>query len=457
MTLEEIPVKSILPLVVPIGIALCLVAHGQDTVHDTVFERPNDDRLVIAIPPFVAAPGFESVARELAPMMAYDLEFTGLFFVLPSNSYPPGFTGFTANAGAIDFRAWKSTRAEFLLYGHVTQFNDKSVLECRMWDVAAERQIVAKRLALQDKPPRLVGHYFSEEVVRYLTGAPGIATSQICFSRGETGKKELFVADYDGANLKQVTRHNSISILPKMSPDGRKIAYMSFKDRYPFLYVLNLETGESAPLSKKVGMNAAPAWAPDGKKLAIVLSIDTNAEIYLVNPDGSGGQRITNDRSADTSPTFHPNGQEIAFVSERLASAQIYAMNLDGGNVRRLSYQGGRSYDPTWSPNGEHIAYVVERRGEGMEIYVMGANGRDPRRLTESTGSNESPAWSADSRHVIFASSRSGTWQLYTANVETGETRRVPSLGARCQGSDWGPRRDWMFVNKAPSGGTQGR
>ena len=447
--------KSILPLVVPVGIALCLVAHGQDTVTDTVFERSNDDRLKIAIPPFVAASGLESVALELAPTMAYDLEFTGLFFVLPTNSYPPGFTGFTANSGAIDFRAWKATPAEFLLHGYVTRIEGKLALECRMWDVAAERQIVGRRLWLSQGSPRLAGHRFSEEIVKYLTGAPGIATSQICFSRGETGKKELFIADYDGANLKQVTQHNSISILPNISPDGRKIAYMSFKDRYPFLYILNLDTGASTSLSKKVGLNTAPAWAPDGKKLAIVLSIDTNAEIYLVNLDGSGRQRVTTDRAADTSPTFHPNGQQIAFVSERVGSAQIYAMNVDGSNVHRLSYQGGRSYDPAWSPNGEHIAYVVERRGEGMEIYVMGANGRDPRRLTESTGSNESPNWSADSRHVIFASSRSGSWQLYTVNVETGETRGVPSIGVRCQGPDWGPRRERLFVDKASGAGAQ--
>ncbi|MCP4642327.1 MAG: Tol-Pal system beta propeller repeat protein TolB [bacterium] len=427
---------------VAVTLAACGAALAQETLKDNVISRPIDDRMAIAVPPFATAPGMESLGESMAYMVSYDLLFSGEFNVMSASSYPAEFTGFTRDARQIDFAAWREAGAEFLIHVYIYKKDGAYVSEFRLFDLLAAQEIA--RMALHPKRPdwlRLMFHRFSEEVVRVLTGTPGIASTSICFSGGSTGDKEIYMADYDGANVLQVTKHGSISILPKFSPDGRKIAYMSFKDRYPFLYVLDLSTGKSSPLSKSVGLNVAPAWSPDGSKLAIALSKDANPEIYIVNPDGTNPQRLTNDRAVDSSPTFSPDGGRIAFVSERTGSAQVFAMSATGGNQKRLSFQGGRSYDPAWSPDGKAIAYVVERRGEGLELYVMDADGQNPRRVTDSTGSNEAPSWSPDSRHVIFASTRSGRSELWTVNATTLECRRVPQLNLRCQGPDWGPRR----------------
>ncbi len=309
-----------------------------------------------------------------------------------------------------------------------------------MFDVANGTQVVGQRFTAQSDMPRLVAHKFSEEVVRNISGIPGIATSRICFS-GSTGsgKKEIFVADYDGYNARQVTQHNSISIKPKFSPDGTKIVYLSYKDRYPFLYVLDLATGRSTGLSKSVGLNAAPAWSPDSRTLALTLSKDGNTEIYIKNVDGSGERRLTNDRGSDTSPTFDPTGRQIAFVSDRGGQPQIYVMNADGSNARRISYQGGKAYDPVWSPDGKMIAYVVE--SGGFHIYVRVADGSNPLQLT-NTGTNESPSWSPDSRHVIYTSNRSGRQESWAVNVEPpNEQHRISISTIQCEGPSWGPRR----------------
>jgi TolB protein len=379
----------------------------------------------------------------VARIVSYDLAFTGLFAVLPPAKYPPNFTGLTQDPTQIDFRAWQATGAESLVYAFVTVNGDELTAECRLFDVFAGQQVVGKRFTARSRDWfRLVPHQFSEEIVRFLEGTPGIATSEICFSSGATGKKEIYIADYDGANVRQITKHGSISILPTFSPDGTKVAYLSFKDRYPYLYVFHRKTGKSVPLSKHVGLNVSPAWSPDGTRVAMTLSKDGNEEIYLANADGSSLRRVTENRDLDTSPAFSPDGSQLAFVSERGGSAQIYAMNLNGGNVRRLSFQGGRAYDPAWSPDGKQIAYVAEKPGDGMEIYTLDvADSRNYRRLSNSSGSNESPSWSADSRHVIFASSRTGRWTLWTANAETGEQFPVPNLSQSCQGPSWGPRR----------------
>ena len=410
-------------------------------------EPTADTRYPIAVPSFATAPGMERLGQELASAVSFDLDFSGQFVLLPQASYPAGFTGFTKDVKQIDFAAWRETRIDFLVHVYVTKENtadgEKVVLLCRLLDVFGTQQVVGRRIDAGPKWARWAAHKFSDIIVQSATGVPGVAASQICFSGGATGKKEIYISDYDGANVRQVTKHGSISILPEFSPDGKKIAYVSYKDRYPFLYVLDIETGKSMAVSKQVGLNTAPAWSPDGRKLALTLSRDANQEIYVMNADGSDKLRITTHAEMDTSPTFSPDGSQIAFVSERAGNAQIFVMSADGKNPHRVSYQGGRSYDPEWSPDGKGIVYVAEKRGEGLEIYVMDADGKNARRLTDSSGSNESPSWSADSRHVMFASTRSGVSALWAANVETGRNLPVPGVKVRAQGPDWGPVLEW--------------
>ncbi len=407
-------------------------------------DRPMDHRIPIAVPPFATPEGHEDLGRELAEVMEYDLEFSGHFQIVPQGEFPPDFQGFTSDATDINFSRWREDgSAEYLVYAHARREGDAVVAECRLFDVIDGVQVVGKRLSTDNAEwSRQVAHQFADEIVLYLTGELGIATSQIAFSGVRDGNKEIFVADYDGHRQRAVTNHNSISIRPKMSPSGDRIAYVSYKDRYPFLYILTLSTGESAPLSRRVGLNASPSWAPDGQSLAIVLSMDGHPNIYLIDADGSNLRQLTHERVVDSSPAFHPSGDRIAFVSERSGPPQIFVMDRDGGNVRRVSFQGGSSYDPSWSPNGQYLAYVVAQPGQGYHIYAMEANGANPQRLTTTGRMNESPSWSADSRHIIFASNRTGQKQLWTVNVETGDVRQVPNQGnARNEGPHWGPRR----------------
>ena len=420
---------------------LTIPAFGQD-VH-IVSVDDLDARIPIAVPPFAAvSPDLVPIAEEMAEVIAFDLDFSGMFIILDEQDYPENFRGLEPDVARLDREAWRATRAEHLVYGVLQQEGDQLVAQFRLFDLFSMDQIVGQELRVDRQHPRLAAHRFSEEVIRYLTGTPGIGTTEIVFSAGPMGEKELYIADYDGANVRQITRHGSISIMPKLSPDGNRIAYLSYKDRYSFLYIYDRRDGVSAPLSREVGLNAAPAWAPNGEYLAMTLSKDGNSEIYFRNPDGSNLRRITRNRDSDTSPSFSPDGSQIAFVSDRGGNAQIYMMNSDGGNERRISFQGGSSYDPAWSPCGRYFAYVVERRGEGLEIYMMDSDGSNPRRLTDSHGINESPNWSPDSRHIIFTTTRSGSPRLHTINVETGEDRPIARLAnMRTEGGTWGPRR----------------
>lgn len=425
--------------------ALTLVAAGALAASSQAYLEitgRGDARIPVAVPAFAAAPGSEQLAAEMTAVVQYDLDFTGEFILLPDSRFPPGFTQLPADATQIAFNAWQSTGSQFLVYAYITQDAANVVAECRLFDLRTGDQVMGTRLSSPLKWVRDVAHQYSDEILRFLTGEPGIARTEIVFSGGGSGKKEIYVADYDGARVTQVTKHGSISIKPKFSPDGTKIAYLSYKDRYPFLYVYDRNSGVSTPLSKNVGLNASPAWAPDGRRLALVLSKDGNTEIYIKNADGSGEQRLTNNSYGDTSPCFSPDGSRVAFVSDRLGSPQIFVVSASGGEAQRLSFQGGSAYDPVWSPDGSRIAYVAQVSGAGLEIFVMNADGSNPVQVTNSPGTNESPSWSADSRHVIFMSSRRGKSELWTVSLtDRLETRPVPNLSMACEGPYWGPRR----------------
>lgn len=426
------------------GVAAVLsAAYAQQSAVGIRSTSGVDQRIPIAVPPFPTDSGAAAFGREMASVVSEDLAFTGVFTIVPESQYPQGFPGFPPDPSLINFEAWRTTPAEHLAFAYITTDGNGIASEARLYDVPLAQQVVGKRLGVDGQEwSRLLAHRYADEIVLFVTGVEGVATSEICFSAGQPGTKEIYISDYDGANVTQVTKHNSISIKPKISPDGRKIAYLSYKDRFPFLYVYDRQTGVSTPLSKRVGLNHAPAWSPNGNEIALVLSKDGNTEIYVKDADGTGERRLTNDRGADTSPTFSPDGNEIAFVSDRAGKPEIYVMSSSGANPRRISFQGGNSYDPVWSPDGRSIAYVVEKSGEGLEIYVMDANGGNARRLTSSAGSNESPSWSADSRHVIFSSTRGGYPQLHVVTVETGDQRRLERLAhLRAEGPSWGPRR----------------
>lgn len=402
-----------------------------------------DSRIPIAVPPFASGRGAQNYGANLAAVLSRDLDFTGIFTIVERADYPPRFRGLQADATKLDFNAWRKTPAEHLIHAALRTEGDMVVAECRLFDIPVAQQVVGKRLRTRSKWARLLAHQFADETVRFLTGVAGVASSELVFSGGKQRVKEIYIADYDGGKVTQVTHHGSISIKPKFSPDGNKIAYLSYKDRYPWLYVYDRRTGASTAFSKRAGLNHAPAWSPDGSHIALVLSKDANTEIYIKNADGTGERRLTNHRASDTSPAFSPDGRRLVFVSDRAGRAQLYLMRVDGSGVRRLSFQGGSSYDPAWSPDGKRIAYIVEKDGLGLELWIMNPDGTGARPLTLSMGGNESPSWSPDSRHIAFASSRAGISQLYTVTVETGVVRQVPNLShLHSEGPSWGPRRN---------------
>ena len=268
---------------------------------------------------------------------------------------------------------------------------------------------------------RETAHRFADDIVETLTGNKGIASSKIAFIATRSGHKEVYVADYDGSGVRQLTHDNVISVHPSLSPDGRRIAYTGYQSGYADVYVIDLASGARNRIVNFPGTNSGASFSPDGNRLALTVSKDGNPELYTVSANGGGARRLTRTRGVESGPTWSPSGDEIIYSSDDRGSPQLYRISASGGEGERL--QTGQSYctEPNWSPDGKKVAFNVRTGGE-FQVAVMDLQGGG----TRIVSSGENPAWGADSRHIIFA--QSGDLYLLDA-ITSRKTKILDGLG----------------------------
>ena len=245
--------------------------------------------------------------------------------------------------------------------------------------------------------PRAAAHQFVDDIVQTLTGHKGIASSSIAFVSNKSGRKEICIADYDGANGRQITHDSGLSVSPSLSPNARKVAYTGYQAGYADIYVIDLSTGARVRLVKFPGTNSGARFAPDGNQLACSISKDGNPELYVVGL-GGGARRLTHTRGAESSPTWSPNGSEIIYASDDTGSPKLYRISSGGGSGSLVATGYGYSTEPNWSPDGQHLAFNV-RSGGGFSVAVMDLNGGNTRIVAQG----ENPVWGADSRHLVYS------------------------------------------------------
>ncbi|MEO6054825.1 MAG: biopolymer transporter Tol [Chthoniobacterales bacterium] len=263
-------------------------------------------------------------------------------------------------------------------------------------------------------------HHFTNDIVETLTGNKGMATSKIAFVSTHSGKKEIYMADYDGANVNQLTRDGVISVSPALSPDARKLAYTGYQSGYADIYLIELGSGARNRIVKFPGTNSGASFSPDGGRIAAMVSKDGNPELYVISLGIMGAHRLTHSRGAESSPSWSPDGKEIVYCSDDAGSPQLYRIPSGGGNPSRV--QTGHNYctEPDWSPDGKRIAFNV-RGGGGFSIAILDTQNGSTRVV--GSGNAENPTWGPDSRHILY-SNGSG---LILLDVPTGHTTNIVS------------------------------
>jgi TolB protein len=335
--------------------------------------------------------------------------------------------------------SWEKQGATVVFTGSLTREDGSSniVLEIKMLDVITADVIWTNKYKSGYLNYRIVAHEVSNEIVRRFTGEPGIASSKIVFANNSTRFKELYIVDYDGYNLRKLTKDNKINILPKWAPNGEQIIYTSYLYNNPDLFVLDINKNKRDIISKHQGLNVAGSFSPDGKKILLTLSRGKYPNLYLIKISGEILKKITDGSHIDTSPSFAPNGQEIVFVSDRSGYPQLYIMNIDGCNVRRLTTNGFCD-SPSWSPRGDKIVFTMRQKGS-YDLYVYDLPTARLIKLTNNKGNNENPTWSPDGRFVAFYSNRSGKGEIYIMAVDGSGLRKLVEMPGSSYTPSWSP------------------
>lgn len=337
----------------------------------------------------------------------------------------------------LDLLGWQRLGATYLVKLEAEFPGPNLRVRWRLYDTARKQQFARGTLERDKSRWRELGHDVANEIVHTLTGEKGIFRTKIVYAKQTGDTKELFLADYDGANEQQLTQTSSINVSPFFNPDGSEVYFTSYVEGDPQLYRVNVFTGKISRAAKFPGIIAAPAISPDGNKIACVLSKDGNSEIYVLALNGRIIKRLTRHWSIDTSPTWSPDGRLIAFASDRSGRPQIYIMDSDGLNVRRLTYEGGYNDSPVWSKRGDRITFVSRTKTGRFDVASIDTSGRDYRILTE-VGMNENPHFSPDGKHVIFSSTRLGSRDIFTMDI-TGRNQRRLTRSGHCSNPVWGP------------------
>ncbi len=267
---------------------------------------------------------------------------------------------------------------------------------------------------------RMAAHRFADDIVETVAGRKGIAGSRIAFVSSRTGRKEIYTADYDGANVRQLTTEGSISVAPALAHDGSKLAYTGYQSGYADIYLIDLASGSRGRIAKFPGTNSGAAFSPGGAQIACTLSKDGNPELYVIGTGGGGARRLTRTRGVESSPTWSPDGSQIIYSSDERGGPQLFRIGAGGGSGQLISTGYNYCTEPSWSPDGRKVAFTA--RTGGFSIAVKDLEGG----ATNLLASGEDPAWGADSRHLIFSSGSS----IVLLDAQTGRsTPIVTGLG----------------------------
>lgn len=386
--------------------------------------------------------GTDYISQEDSALMRYvndvvrnDIEFYADFDLVPLDS----FFIKTYEIVELDLAAWKRLGADYVLKLEAEFLGSNMRVTWKLYYTFDNRLVEDGRLGTHRNEWREMAHMIANEVVKTLTGEKGIFLTKIAYIKKDenTGTKDIYIADYDGANERRLTKNGSINLSPAFSPDGKEIYFTSYIESDPKLFKVNVASGRISKVTDFPGLAAAPTISSDGRKLACVLTKDGNSEIYELDLDGKIKNRLTRHPSIDTAPFWSPDGELLTFTSDRSGVPQVYIMDKTGDNQRRLTYEGRYNDSPTWSARGDRVIFVSRTQSGRFDIASVDTSGFDYHAMTE-VGMNENPHFSPDGKHIIFTSTRLGNPDIFTMDVTGRHQRRLTRTG-NCSNPVWGP------------------
>ncbi len=423
--------RSLRAVCVVFSLLLALIAQpalAQLTIEIT---GAGEKRLPIAIVPLA---GEGALPASISSIVRGDLERSGLFRGIETPILRPHPT----EASNVDYAEWRARLADALVLGSVANRPDgKFEVRFRLFDVVKQTAIGGVAYTLTREQTRATAHRIADYVYEKLTGEKGVFSTKVAYVVKRGTVYELQIADADGANGFFVLRSNEPILSPVWSPDGSQLAYVSFEQKKPIVYVHSLRDGRRRVAANFKGSNSAPAWSPDGNTLAVSLSREGGSQLFLVNPDGSNVRRLTRSSAIDTEPRFSPDGQFLYFTSDRGGSPQVYRMPAAGGPAQRVTFEGSYNVSPRISPDGRLLAFIHRNEGR-FQAALLDLGTRQMQILTDSVR-DESPSFAPNGRMILLATVIGGRGVLSAVSADGRVKQRLSVTAGDVREPAWGP------------------
>jgi TolB protein len=410
------------------SLVLACAARAQLTIDITT---SGGRQIPIAIAAFA---GESAQPQSVSEVVGADLARTGLFRLVNAG----GLAALPTEPSEVNFGEWASRSAEALVIGRIEpQAEGRVEVRFRLFDVAKQSQLASYTYLVAPAQLRATAHRIADVIYEKLTGDKGAFSTKIAYVVKRGKRYEMQVADADGFNAQSVFASNEPIMSPAWSPDGSRLAYVSFDQQKPVVMVQNLAQGTTRAVAAFRGNNSAPAWSPDGQTLAVALSKDGLTQIYRIPAGGGNAVRLTSSTGIDTQPAYSPDGQWIAFTSDRGGSPQIYRMPAGGGAVTRLTFEGSYNVGPRFSPDGKSIVFV-QRDGGRYRIASLELATGQVQVLTDGTF-DDSPSYAPNGKMILYEAQAGGRGQLAAVSGDGRVRQRLTSSAGDVQDPAWGP------------------
>jgi TolB protein len=384
------------------------------------------------IPIAIAAFADESIApQQVTAIIKADLMRSGFFKIIDTGNV-------MSETSPINLRDWKSRGADALVVGSVQRLADgRFDVRYKLLDTVKSAQLSALALAAPAQFTRVTAHKIADDIYEKLIGVRGAFATRIAYVTKSGNEYRLEIADSDGEDTHVALRSNEPIISPAWSPDGAKVAYVSFENKKPVVYVQDLVTKQRIAVANYKGSNSAPSWSPDGAKLAVALSRGGLTQVYVVNADGTNLRRLTNTNGIDTEPQFSADGRHIYFTSDRSGGPQIYRMTANGDDEQRVTFSGSYNISPRISPDGKTLAYISRREGR-FQLYALDLTNAQEQRLSD-TVKDESPSFSPNGKYIMYATESGRRGSLAVVSVDGRVKHSLTVQAGDIREPTWGP------------------
>ncbi len=417
---------------------LPLIAAAQEKGLEIDIVGGNASALPIVVVPFQGASG----ETDIAAVIRADLARSGQFRGLPEQDIVER----PSRGSEINYPTWRMLKQDYIVVGRILPSGDGSArVEYELFDVAKQERLLGFALTARANAMRDVAHQISDAISEKILGVRGAFWTRIAYitasGTGKGSRYALMVADSDGYNPQVVVRSSEPMLSPAWSPDGRRLAYVSFERGNSAVYIQDIATGARELVASFRGINGSPSFSPDGSRLALMLSRSGNPEIYVMNLGSKALTQITNQFGIDTEPSFSADGGTIYFTSDRGGRPQIYQASASGGGATRVTFQGNYNASATVSYDGKKIA-VAQGAGNVYRIALMDRSLGSPRWTTLSPGSlDESPSFAPNASMVVYAAKEGGRGVLYAVSADGRVRSRLTVANGDVREPAWSPYR----------------